>query len=275
MAADIMQPLTGSDDRLSSQTKAGYIRPNDRLTSLARLEIYSRSYWYRLIDSMYEDYPGLRAVLGARAFDRLVRTYLADCPSRSFTMRDLGSRLEAWLGANPKQAGTRFKMALDMARLEWAHIEAWDSAAVEPLGMTDLAGLNGDSRIGLQPYIRLLELQFPVDDVRLRFNATAGEQGNSRPIAIRRPKPRFLAIHRSNLSVFYKNMSLPEFRVLQAIRNGQTISNAIGTAITQASSNCAVTEKDIEIWFCAWAELGWLCFPKKSARLLGYFPSKR
>ena len=249
MAADIMQPLVGAEDELAARTSAAYIRPNDRLASRERLEIYSRSYWYRLIDSMYEDYPGLRAVLGARGFDRAVRAYLADCPSRSFTMRDLGSRLEAWLRGNPELAGSRFPMALDMARLEWAHIEAWDSAAADPLDAADLAGLNGDSQIGLQPHIRLLDLKFPVDEIRLCVNA-AGD-ARLRPVAIRRPKPRFLVVHRSNLSVFYKVMSEPEFRILAAIRDGRKLAEAIES--TPPASEC-----DLETWFKTWAELGWL-----------------
>ncbi len=253
MAADIMQPLAGADDELAPRTKAAYIAPNDRLTSRERLEIYSRSYWYRLIDSIYEDYPGLRAVLGVRGFDRLVRAYLADCPSRSFSMRDLGSRLEAWLRENPEQAGARFPMALDMARLEWAHIEAWDSAAVEPLSTADVAGLNCDSRIGLQPHIRLLDLQFPVDDIRIRVNA----EGESRPIRRRRPTPRWMAVHRSHLSVFYKIISEPEFRILAAIRDGHTLGEAIESA-------GAASATDIQVWFKTWAELGWLAPPSIS-----------
>ena len=52
------------------------IKPNDWLTSLERLEIYSRSYWFRILDGLYEDFPGLAAVLGQRAFHRLARAYL-------------------------------------------------------------------------------------------------------------------------------------------------------------------------------------------------------
>src|SRR5580704_3067280 len=95
MAAAIMQPLARAD-RQSPKSKVAYIKPNDRLTSLERVEIYSRSYWYRIIDSMYEDFPGLSAALGLRAFNKLVRAYLADCPSESYTLRNLGSRLWTW-----------------------------------------------------------------------------------------------------------------------------------------------------------------------------------
>src|SRR5262249_20423093 len=148
--------------------KASYIKPNDRLTPIERLEIYSRSYWYRLIDSMYEDFPGLRAIVGPRAFDKLVRAYLANCPSRSFTLRDLGSRLREWPKKNKSFVGNKTDGALDMIALEWAHIEAWDAAEEKVLGPEDLLVLGPNLRIGLQPYISLLDLKYPVDDLRIR-----------------------------------------------------------------------------------------------------------
>src|ERR1700747_3280983 len=119
MAHAILQPLTSSD-RIAPNTDAGYLKPNNQLTAVERLEIYSRSYWFRVLDSLYDDFPGLRAVLGERAFHRLSRAYLADCPSRSFTLRNLGSRLAGWLQRNPQYAGARYSLALDMVRLEWA-----------------------------------------------------------------------------------------------------------------------------------------------------------
>src|SRR5580698_8028086 len=95
MAGAIMAPL-GPADRLARSAgaeAASIIKPNDRLTSGERLEIYAKSYWYRILDSLYDDFPGLRAILGVRAFDKMSRAYLAEMPSESFTLRDLGSRL--------------------------------------------------------------------------------------------------------------------------------------------------------------------------------------
>ena len=48
-----------------------FIKPNGRMTPLERLEIYRRSYWARVLDSLLDDFPGLCAVLGRRGFDRM------------------------------------------------------------------------------------------------------------------------------------------------------------------------------------------------------------
>src|SRR5258708_10853260 len=184
MAHAIMQPLTSSD-RIALEADAGFIKPNDRLASVERLEIYSRSYWFRVLDSLYDDFPGLRAVLGQRAFQVLSRAYLADCPSRSFTLRNLGSRLADWLERNPQYAGDRFALALDMVRLEWAHIEAFDNAAEKVLGPEDLLELGREFRADLHQYIQLLALQYPVDDLRIHVNRASEERGFASNAALR------------------------------------------------------------------------------------------
>jgi hypothetical protein len=175
MARAVMTPLTRSDHmrmvspdgRPMRTVAAEFIKPNDRLTSFERLEIYNRQYWWRVLASLGEDFPGLRAVLGQRRFDAMCKAYLTDCPSRSFTLRNLGSRLEAWLRKHPKWAGGRQALALDMVRLEWADIEAFDGKQEPPVQADDLRGAATKLRLGLQPYIRLLELRYPVDDLLL------------------------------------------------------------------------------------------------------------
>ena len=92
------------------------LKPNSRLTSSERLDIYRESYWQRVLGSFAEDFPGLRAIVGPRAFQRLAKAYLSDLPSRSFTLRNLGSRLEEWLRSRPDFAGKNVAAALDMVR---------------------------------------------------------------------------------------------------------------------------------------------------------------
>src|SRR6266853_1536940 len=233
MAKAVMHPLTGSD-RIALKTRDGrpmrievseFIRPNDRLTSIERLEIYSRSYWFRGLDSLCDDFPGLRAVLGKRAFHRLSRAYLSDCPSRSFTLRNLGSRLEEWLQRNPQYSGNRHRLSLAMVRLEWAHIEAFDNAAEKVLGPEDLLELGPGFRAGLQPYVRLITLQYPVDDLRIHVNRASDDREAASNAVLKqkrrnltgrvsrvKPERIFLAVHRLNFTVYYRRIDAEEYR---------------------------------------------------------------
>src|SRR5277367_31126 len=147
MARAVMQPLTTSEHMREKAPGGGtmrayasrFIKPNDRLTSFERLEIYNRQYWFRLFSAMAEDFPGLRNVLGEKQFDAMCKAYLIDCPSTSFTLRNLGSKLESWLRSHPKWAGKKQTLALDIARLEFAAVEAFDNEAKPPLRAEDLA----------------------------------------------------------------------------------------------------------------------------------------
>ncbi len=253
---------------------AAFIKPNSRLTSLERLDIYSRSYWFRLMDSIREDFPGLVAAIGATAFERLSKAYLVDCPSQSFTLRNLGSRLEDWLRRNPQYAGPALDLALDMVRLEWAHIEAFDSGAEKALGPEDLIELGWDFRAGMQPYIRLLALQFPVDELRIRVNRASSAEGTEsntvsqptrrlmRQATRLRPKPMFVAVHRFDGNVYYRRIAFEEYSLLHALRQGQSIREAVGKAFVHSPASLDQQCSMLSSWFAAWAELGWLCRPQ-------------
>ena len=277
MANAIFQPLTRSD-RMAGGADAEFIKPNNRLTSLERLEIYGRSYWFRIIDSLYDDFPGLRAVLGERAFRRLSRAYLADCPSRSFTLRNLGSRLEDWLRRNPQYAGNRHTLALEMVRLEWADIEAFDSTADKVLGPEDLLELDADFRASLQPYVRLLALQYPVDDLRIQVNRASEDRGTASNTALkqkhrtmtdrvaRSKRERiFLAVHRLDYTVYYRRLAIEEHLLLLAVQDGLCIGEAIDLAFKNSSASMEEQQSMLATWFSAWAQLRWLC-PSQSTK---------
>jgi hypothetical protein len=270
VAAALMSPLTGSDsiaprsaDGKKMRAEADeLIKPNGRMTSLERLEIYSRSYWFRLLDALYDDFPGLAAVLGSRAFYRCVRAYLAACPSQSFTMRDLGSRLPTWLEAHPQFAGAAPALAVDMARLEWAHVVAYDGPEARPLGPEGLLEPGPELKLTLQPHLTLLSLRYPVDDFRIEATRSRGAASNAVGDYQRRsPGPRFrrtrsqpvyVAVYRRDCSVYYRRLDREEFLVLEALRAGQPIGEALEVCSEDLGPK-------VEQWFAAWSELGWLC----------------
>lgn len=280
MAADVMRPLrsgdriavTTEDGRSTAEAAAAYVKPNDRLSSLERLEIYNRQYWFRVLDSLHEDFPGLRAIIGERRFVKLAQAYLRNCPSQSFTLRDLGSRLETWLSEHPEFAGDRLALALEMVKVEWAHIVAFDGPERPMLGPEDLLELGPELRIGVQPYLSLLKLQYPVDDLRIAVNAHSEEHGRASN-AVRKNEHRntrrkmgrlkrteiFLAVHRADFNVYYRRLAPGEFQILKALRAGQTIGQALDLAFRDSSLLDEEFQKLVEPWFRAWAELGWLC----------------
>ena len=256
MAEDLLRPL----DRPLSKRVAEYLKPNDRLTSVERLEIYRRSVWYRLLDSLHEDFPGLRAIVGDRKFTALSEAYLSACPSTSYTMRNLGSKLEGWMRLHPARVGRRVEPALDMVRLEWAHIEAFDEAEGKVIGPEDLAEYNPELVLALQPYVRLLDLRYPVDELRIQAKATSPRTGVTRV----RKQAVFVAVHRSEGDVYYRHLEPGEFAVLRSLQRGGTLEKVVTRALRSAPMP-EEFQNSLQSWVAAWAQLGWLCHPVRTS----------
>ena len=282
-----MAPLARHDEISTEwQSEAdALIKPNDRLAPLERLEIYSRSYWFRIIDCMYDDFPGLAAALGPKAFDKIVRAYLADRPSESFTLRNLGEGLEAWLEAHPEYAGKHFDLAIDMIHLEWAQIEAFDGEERKPLGPEDLIELGGDLRVALQPHLSLLVLRYPVDDLRIEANESleAHDTASNAPTSdaaerkaerarrssgarYRRMKPRAinLAVYRADGIVYYRRLDAGEYALLASLRAGKPVEAALEALVESAElagEDGAGLAASVQEWFSSWAKMGWLTAP--------------
>ena len=275
-----MRPLTSRagmqsrwrDGQLMKKMAAGFIKPNDRLTSFERLEIYNRQYWFRLQDCFYDDYPGLRAVLGDRRFARLAQAYLTRHPPASFSLRNLGRPLLEFLEAEPQWVAPHRQLALDMARLEWAQIEAFDNEAKPPLTKDSLLEIDpARTRLQLQPHLTLLELSHPVDEFLVqvkradRLRDEASNAMEAHPARLRRRLRRrlkaatvFLAVHRHQDTVYYKRLEPGAFTVLSAFHAKATLAQACQQlgAVEGAPDDLGAK---IKSWFESWAALGWLC----------------
>jgi hypothetical protein len=285
MAAAVMLPLTphegmrsvAPDGRRMTAVAESFIAPNSRLSAFERLEIYNRQYWFRVLGALAEDFPALRAVVGGRAFEALSIAYLTAYPSRSFTLRNLGSKLVDWLAANPRRAGRRHRLAVDVARIEWAFVEAFDSADRPPLTLDQIVSLDAGSRLALQPHLRLMALNYPADDLVLALHqrdkpqtSEAGVKHSDAPqepatLPQLRRRPTWLAAHRVDLSVYYLQLKREEFLTLAAIRQGLPLADAIETGFIGSRISPTHRPQRVRQWFATWAELGWICAPEFDA----------
>jgi hypothetical protein len=263
----VRQPLT-EDERMRDYTLDGrstkaiaeeIVKPNDRLTSVERLEIYNRVYWFRLLSSLADDFPGLRAVIGQEQFDKVLLAYLTELPSQSYTLRDLGSRLETWLRAHPEFIAGNERMALDMVRLEWAD-------------------MGEDPVFHLQPNLQLLDLAYPVDELLLKVRETEDpetdissnvvmmDHSDSAPrkqLPLPSSKKIFLAVHRQQNIVYFKRLKPEGFALLRALQQGQTLSQAIETSVDWSGKKLERVMEQLHDWFANWSQLGWFCHPRE------------
>jgi hypothetical protein len=273
LARAVMQPLSTRDNmKRGVEDSVALVKPNSRLSSFERHEIYAHSYWSRVLDALSEDFPGVRALLGAKQFDRLRRSYLADFPSESFTMRDLGKRLVQWMEMNPVMAGANYVIALEMAKLEWAEIESFDAAEYGRLSPDDIAAIDPDSSLQIQPHLRMVEAGHEVDTLLLEIRESAKRNGGvPRAVSANRIKcaksatPVYLAIHRFELVVHYKRLDAEMFRLVNTLAKGVSIVDAVEFAYSVSTLTSEQCQQHIQDSFALFAALGWFCKPGPSA----------
>ncbi|HET9281092.1 MAG TPA: DNA-binding domain-containing protein [Candidatus Angelobacter sp.] len=277
----VRQPLT-EDERMREQTLDGrstrqiadeIMKPNDRLTSVERLEIYNRVYWFRILSSLADDFPGLRAVVGQEKFDKILLAYLTELPSISFTLRDLGSRLEAWLRQHPEFIAGHEQLALDMVRLEWTDIEAYDAAEWPKLTQEELQALGEDPVFQLQPNLFLLDLGYPVDEFLLSVRGTEETETDiasnvvimehseepEKHYTLPKAKKTYLAVHRQENIVYFKRLKPEAFALLWALQQGKTLSQAIESSVDWSGKKLERVMGQLHDWFANWSGLGWFC----------------
>ena len=287
MASALFRPLTPrwgmqkswTDGRPTRNVAAEFIKPNDRLNSFERLEIYNRQYWFRVLDCLHDDYPGVRAILGTKKFTRLATAYLTKYQSNSYTLRDLGDRLEQFIREEPGWTTPHELLAVDMARFEWAQTVAFDGPSKRPVTADDVLGTSPDELIlNLQPYLSLLLLNYAVDDfliaVKKReedalrgeasnaINAAPRASGSRKPAMLPKKEQVFLAVHRYDNQVYSKRLEAEEYQILTAIGRGETVAAACEAAIIQSTKTDLNWTDTVKSWFDTWTALGWFSLPR-------------
>jgi hypothetical protein len=246
-----LPPRTGAVSEDFLRTAAALITPSATMAPVERLELYHRQYWYRLLDSIAEDFPALRRLLGDIPFWRLMEAYLEAAPPRSFTLRHLGAGLADFIAQQAETIPDAVQ-AEDLARLEYAlcaSFEAGESAPVEP---SDL----GQLEIALQPHVLLLALQTPADTL------WRASEGGRRPRAPRSPgasPSRFLAVYRHNLVLHVERLPRAAFSILSAIRDLHSLDLAMERVSNEPRLLRPKDAGRIGQWFGTWTARAWFC----------------
>jgi hypothetical protein len=252
--------LTG-EDGVELADIDSVIAPNTKLSAFERLEVYNRQYWFRLFEALDSDYPALGKLLGQSQFRKLAEAYLSDFPSASYTLRDLGSRLESWLVAHPQYAGKYPEAALDLARLEWAYVEAFDAAELPPIKPEDLAAAGEEARLRLQPYIRFVELHCAVDEFAAEAHDHDFEKRDRRYFGKARFKPLTetftVAVYRKHDFVAQIPLDSEAVMVLNEIGSGKVLGDALETAFIASPIPAEQIAPRVQQWFETWSSLGW------------------
>ncbi len=228
------------------------VLPSKALSAVERLDIYAHMYYARLLEILVEEYPTTRQILGAEAFERACRRFLARHPSRHRILNRLSERFPAFL-ARHLPRGPRSGLAVDVARIERAMEEVFDAPRAEPLTAAQFGAIGADAwqrvRLAVIPGLRLLKLRYPAND---HMNAVRGK-GQPR---IPRPRASFAIVYRRGYQVFRRDQEPVQFRLLAALASGATLAAAVRGSVGGRRGNADELAARLGAWFREWAAAG-------------------
>ncbi len=237
-----------ADDPEMCAKTPSMIAGNARLSPVEQLEIYREQYWLRHVGALEEDFESLVHLLGDDAFHGLARAYLSANPPDSYTLRDLGARLPAFVAGNaPYDADP---LIADLARLEWAFVEAFDAPDAPPLDTHAIAAASEDDWAGahvlLHPSVQRVVMEHPADVYRA--SARKGEA----PV---RPDKRrvYMIVYRGPESLQYIDIEPLAFALLERLAAGEPLASAC-----ERIADGADIEAQVGAWFQQWSSYGWI-----------------
>jgi hypothetical protein len=192
---------------------------DDRLSSEARVDIYANMYFYRILDSLKEDFPATLAVLGDNNFHNLVTGYILKYPPTEPSITHSGSHLAEYLRDHPMREDAPF--IADLAKLERATVEVFlgpDAPALDPESLRAVAVEDWPAmKLKLHPSAQILALDWQVSDLLQAVE-------DHRPWNPAKPGAIKVLVWRDNAHVFHRDLDPTEANALEAAANSATFA---------------------------------------------------
>ena len=205
-----------------------------------RVAIYARMYVERLHDVLWDDYPKLVAVLGVAGFRDLVERYVRARPPSSFTVRDAGAALPAYLATR----GDLPPWFADLALLERARVDVFDAADSTVLRRDDVAALAPEEfpalAIAWVPASVIVRLGWSVDDLWSAIEDETSLADTERMSTSLRTDicahVRTVLVWRRELTVVHRTLEPEEALVVELVRGCTIAELCEAIATTDAAS---------------------------------------
>jgi hypothetical protein len=175
------------------------IKPSATMTPAERLDIYANMYFYRILDSLKEDFPQVLESIGEGLFHNLITDYLLKHPSSHYSLRYVGQHLPDFLQQH--SLAKDYPHLVDLARLEYALLESFDASDEKVMKMHELQQVApeqwGDLYLQLAPPVILLKGQWSEGPV---------------------------IVWRQDFQVYYRHLDDVEHRLLSEAQDGRAFA---------------------------------------------------
>lgn len=248
---------------LIAEEAARYIVPSPTLRPHQRIQIYNQQYWWRLLNTLHDNFPLLAHLFGYQAFnDDIGVPYLMKYPPNHWSLNFLGERLPKWIAEEyhePDQS-----LIFNAAQLDWAFMASFLAPQKAPLDLNQLMKNDQNALLNyafyLQPHIQLFKWDYNLLAFREEFlkHPVNYWVDHSFP-ALSKEKPYYFIIYRSaKNNILYKEISSGEYTLLSILKKGSTIEAACELLEQQESSIYEQAVSSLQPWFQDWTVKQWL-----------------
>lgn len=234
--------LSASEEGHSAEFLAiadSLMKPGEKLSSAEKMELYHRQYWFRVLESVAEDFPILRKMAGEKTFWAIIEAYLHAHPSSSFTLRHLGSKVPDFLETCTGLDVEKRLWFSSLARIEYTCMLTFEASSQDPVNPAELQA----GEITLQPHVFLLSLPVPADLCADWETFQPGE-----------PVETHLAIWRGTDGWHQQSRLHPtEHELLLRLSKGGTLAG-----IFAEPTHPEPTPEQVSEWFANWQTRSWI-----------------
>ncbi|NQV83660.1 MAG: putative DNA-binding domain-containing protein [Rhodospirillales bacterium] len=217
------------------------------------LGIYHTGYRLCMLEALGDDYQALKSFLGDDQFDTMGRKYIADAPSKHYSIRWYGRGMATFLAETPPWQG--HPVLSELAAWEWALGEAADAADEESIDASAFGQIQPEGWAGLvfrfHPSLRRLGLNWSVPPFR---QAVQDEEDNL-PLPEEQDSPVSWSVWRQGTQVYFRSMADGEDAVLDAAMGGTPFGALCESLAETYGDDAAPTAGG---FLRSWVEHGWI-----------------
>jgi len=205
------------------------IRRDEAEDAARAFNVYRNNRAVSLIEALKQAYPALLRFVGAPFFEAAARVFLEKEPPRSPVLLSFGAGFGDFLESF-EPAGSVPYLG-DLARFEWARIEAYNAPDAEPLPIERLQSIAPEELSGLglelHPSLRLLSSRYPVASL------WAATEGGEEGLEVKMAEGEKIAVLRPALSVEQRVVSGGFYASLATLEAKESLQAAVSVALDQ------------------------------------------
>ena len=251
--AGVQAGLTEQQQQISDLERI--VLPSQQQNAVDRMSVYATMYFLRLREIMDDEYPTLLHLLGEEQFGKAVKDYLTRYPSANYSLNRLSQRFPRFLLEEADDIQQR-EFAVSVAMVERAMEDVFDERLVQRISIETIFAvaeeLWGDLRLQLTPALRLLTLDYPVNNY---MTAVKEKRQADVPSASK----THVLVYRCDYIVWRLDLDPLRFTLLSQLLAGEPLEAALAACAAHQEANVEQLQSSLGDWFREWASQGLFC----------------